>query len=216
MKRRLVFSAIAGVVVAFLASYCAYIPTHVILTSDDSYRLYRDHNSLCEALSKFRVATGSFPEGLAALNLPREVSNDELPNDIDDQGNPLDPWGMPYVYERQGNSYVLQSLGSDGKPGGRGTKADVAFSADLEAQPQIGEMTYWEFMIDQPTTATALTSAFAGLCTFAIGAIGALRQKKRENEPMNQFVFMILCVSVASLAVGGMLAMEHVPIGEHH
>lgn len=215
MKRRLIFSAIAGIVVAFLASYCAYIPTHGVLTKVDGYLLFRDHHKLFEALSKFRAATGSFPEHLAELKLPREVPNYELPNDIDDEGNPLDPWGTAYVYERQGDSYVLQSLGSDGKPGGWGTKADIALSADSETRPQIGEMTYWEFMFDAPTTATAVTSALAGLCTFFIGAISALR-KKDSDEPIAGFVIAMVCLSFVSLLVGGLLATEHVPIGEHH
>jgi hypothetical protein len=210
MKRRLYFSALAGLVVAFLASYCAYLPTHVLLTKSENYQLHTDHDKLTEALTEYRAATGSFPERLTEIKLPMPS-----PSGIDDQGIPLDPWGTPYVYERQGDSYSLRSLGSDGEPGGWGTKADVMFPAEPEAPFVLERMTYWEFMIDQPTTGTALTSALAGICTFAIGGISALR-KKDSDEPIASFVVAMICLSFVSLFVGGLLATWHVPIGEHH
>lgn len=37
-----------------------------------------------------------------------------------------DPWGYDMVYESQGNTYVLKSLGSDGREGGSGDAADIS------------------------------------------------------------------------------------------
>jgi general secretion pathway protein G len=42
---------------------------------------------------------------------------------------PLDPWGLPYIYETPGpagNEYEIISLGSDGKEGGEGEAADLS------------------------------------------------------------------------------------------
>ena len=37
-----------------------------------------------------------------------------------------DPWGRDLVYESQGNSYLLKSLGADGKEGGTGESQDIS------------------------------------------------------------------------------------------
>jgi hypothetical protein len=210
MKRRLFFFAAAGLVVAFLASWAAYTSTHTRLTRWERYWLYHDHDKLTAALREHRKATGNYPEQLTQIKLP---SNFEI--DVDGQGNPLDPWRTPYVYERAGDSYVLQSLGSDGEFGGWGTKAEITFPTAPDARPPTASMNYWEFMIDEPTSATAGTSALAGLCTFLIGAISALRNKDNE-QPIAEFVIAAFWLSIASLFVGGLLAIWHVPIYEHH
>ena len=38
---------------------------------------------------------------------------------------PLDPWGNPYVYESDGEDFVIISHGADGKEGGTGYDADI-------------------------------------------------------------------------------------------
>ncbi|HLH76356.1 MAG TPA: type II secretion system protein GspG, partial [Candidatus Binataceae bacterium] len=38
---------------------------------------------------------------------------------------PLDPWGNPYFYQSDGNSYTLKSFGADGAEGGVGKNADI-------------------------------------------------------------------------------------------
>ncbi|MGE0762068.1 MAG: type II secretion system major pseudopilin GspG [Bdellovibrionales bacterium] len=43
---------------------------------------------------------------------------------------PKDPWGSDFIYESQGNTYTLISLGADKKEGGSGENADIS-SQDL-------------------------------------------------------------------------------------
>lgn len=92
------------------------------------------------SLETMRLDIGRFPtkeEGLDLLNKPptderlsRRWHGPYLSEDV-----PLDPWGNPYVYEPQSESYlVLYSLGADGKPGGEGTNADVGFLPKTQAQ----------------------------------------------------------------------------------
>ena len=40
---------------------------------------------------------------------------------------PTDPWGSPYVYEREGDVFALFSLGADGAEGGEGMNADIRY-----------------------------------------------------------------------------------------
>ncbi len=39
---------------------------------------------------------------------------------------PEDPWNTPFIYESDGNKYVIKSLGSDKKPDGQGDAADLS------------------------------------------------------------------------------------------
>ena len=92
------------------------------------------------ALETMRLDISRFPtkeEGLDLLNktptderLSRRWHGPYLSEDV-----PLDPWGNPYMYEPQSDSYlVLYSMGADGKPGGEGTDADVGFLPKTQAQ----------------------------------------------------------------------------------
>ncbi|MXY04400.1 MAG: type II secretion system protein GspG, partial [Gammaproteobacteria bacterium] len=38
---------------------------------------------------------------------------------------PSDPWGSPYMYERNGSEVSVFSLGADGAEGGEGVAADI-------------------------------------------------------------------------------------------
>lgn len=44
---------------------------------------------------------------------------------------PKDPWGKEFIYESDGSTYTLRSLGRGGKDGGDGYEADLN-SADME------------------------------------------------------------------------------------
>lgn len=64
-------------------------------------------------------------------------NNRKLPNSLDDLAPymdppkiPMDPWGKPYVYTKDGaRKFTIMSYGMDGAPGGDGINADIS-SAD--------------------------------------------------------------------------------------
>jgi general secretion pathway protein G len=76
------------------------------VAADDLIRIGR-------ALEAHRSRRGSYPRDLAAL----------VPAHID--AIPPDPWGRDYLYRRQAGSYVLETRGRDGEPGGDGEDADI-------------------------------------------------------------------------------------------
>lgn len=56
---------------------------------------------------------------------------------------PLDPWGNPYQYQVTestggGKTFLIISLGADGKPGGEGNDADIGYST-LTGEARAGE-----------------------------------------------------------------------------
>jgi hypothetical protein len=72
-----------------------------------------DLRRLGTAVERFRDRSGHYPRSLESL-VPRTFER-----------LPLDPWGRPYVYRRQGRGYVLETLGRDGAPGGAGEDRDI-------------------------------------------------------------------------------------------
>jgi general secretion pathway protein G len=85
------------------------------------------------ALDAYRLDNGRYPttsQGLSALwqrpaiDPPANWKQPYLRKAV-----PKDPWGREYLYESPGRvnpqSYDLQSLGADGKPGGEGDDADI-------------------------------------------------------------------------------------------
>jgi general secretion pathway protein G len=85
--------------------------------------------SLSQALDQYRLDVGRYPsteQGLTSLRTaPQNVTQwrgPYLKRDV-----PNDPWGNAYQYKQPGQhgEYDLQSLGSDGQPGGEGDAVDV-------------------------------------------------------------------------------------------
>lgn len=94
--------------------------------------------SIGDRLKEFRRDCGFFPttdQGLdALLNKPegggRECKRYSPSGYIDGGRVPLDPWDAEYLYESDGKTYTIISLGADNAEGGEGFDADIS-SKDL-------------------------------------------------------------------------------------
>lgn len=64
----------------------------------------------------FAEEKGALPETLQELGLPTEATSDHA--------------GKPFVYEINGRSVTISSLGADGKPGGAAFNADKSINFD--------------------------------------------------------------------------------------
>lgn len=94
-----------------------------------------DISALKTALDRYYLDNGSYPssdQGLPAL--VSAPSNGKIPADYPPGGYiekiPNDPWGNPYVYQSDGDNYVLKSYGADGVEGGSGKNADIDGSSN--------------------------------------------------------------------------------------
>ncbi len=89
-----------------------------------------DLHELQTALDRYYLDSGFYPTGdqglLALVSAP---SSGRVPANYEDGGYvqrvPLDPWGNPYYYQSDGNTYALKSFGADGVEGGEGKNADI-------------------------------------------------------------------------------------------
>ncbi|MGO9062586.1 MAG: type II secretion system major pseudopilin GspG [Candidatus Binataceae bacterium] len=90
-----------------------------------------DIAELKTALDRYYIDIGSYPtsdQGLNALVTPPGQGQGTQAASTDQgyiQRIPNDPWGNPYVYASDGNSYTLKSFGADGAEGGTGKNADI-------------------------------------------------------------------------------------------
>lgn len=121
------------VVILIIAILAALIVPKVIGKTDDAKvaAAKADLSTLANALQNFRIDCDRYPttaEGLQALRTPPSGATGwkgpYITKDI-----PADPWKNAYNYEFPGpdgsDSFLLESYGADGAPGGDGTAADI-------------------------------------------------------------------------------------------
>lgn len=121
------------VVLAIIAVVALMIVPNVIGRPDQARvtTTKSDMASIAGALKMYRLDNGDYPtttQGLKAL--VEKPSSPPVPTAFPAGGylegkSPVDAWGHDYVYESNGGSFTLKSLGKDGKPGGEGVDADI-------------------------------------------------------------------------------------------
>ena len=91
-----------------------------------------DIATLESALKLFRLDCGRYPtakEGLKALTMDQPGLEKAWKGPYVSGKVPNDPWGHSYVYKAPRKTdldrYIIESYGSDGKPGGTGDAADI-------------------------------------------------------------------------------------------
>jgi general secretion pathway protein G len=91
-----------------------------------------DISAIKQGLNMYKLDSGSYPssdQGLEALI--EEPTRGDVPRNwrqggyLESRTVPVDPWQNPYLYASDGHTFVLRSLGADGKEGGEGYDADI-------------------------------------------------------------------------------------------
>ena len=125
------FTLIEIMVVVFILGLLVTLVAPNIIGKTDDARLVKagaDIKAIEQALHLYKLDTGRYPsggDGIQALVGGNQVNPEGyLPK------SPVDPWGNPYVYNSDGQSFVVKSYGADGTDGGDGKNADIS-SEDL-------------------------------------------------------------------------------------
>ena len=134
-RRRLApgFTLIEIMVVILILGLLATIVVQSLKGATDKAKRTKaeaDISELKTALDRYYLDNGYYPtsdQGLSSLiSAPtsgRQPANYEQGGYI--EKIPNDPWGNPYVYQSDGDNYVLKSYGADGVEGGTGKNADI-------------------------------------------------------------------------------------------
>ncbi|HYC57568.1 MAG TPA: type II secretion system major pseudopilin GspG [Candidatus Binatia bacterium] len=120
------------VVVMILGLLISLAAPRLIGRTDDAKVVAAKHDitAIETALNMYKLDSGSYPtseQGLEAL--VEEPTRGDVPRRYKEGGYmervPLDPWDNEFLFASDGSSYVLRSLGADGKEGGEGYEADI-------------------------------------------------------------------------------------------
>jgi general secretion pathway protein G len=123
----LVVVVIVGILGAIIVPNLLGRPDQARITAAES-----DIRSLANALDIYRLDNFVYPsteQGLESL-VSKPAGFPEPKNYSPDgyiKSLPTDPWGSPYLYERDGDIFALFSLGADGQEGGEGLNADIHY-----------------------------------------------------------------------------------------
>ncbi|MGH7822059.1 MAG: type II secretion system major pseudopilin GspG [Candidatus Binatia bacterium] len=129
------FTLVEILIVVFIIGLLATIVSvNVIGRTDEARRTkaMADIKEIEQGVHLFKLDNGFYPttdQGIAAL-IQKPTSGPparKYPADgyLNKSSVPEDPWGYPYVYLSDGQSYILRSLGGDGEQGGEGNAADL-------------------------------------------------------------------------------------------
>jgi general secretion pathway protein G len=135
------FTLIELMVVILIIGLLATIVVQSLRGATDKAKRVKAEADISEiktALDRYYLDVGSYPnteQGLQALVSAPNVGNVSQGGGADYQGPyleklPPDPWGNQYVYQSDGNNYVLKSYGADGVEGGTGKNADIDGSSN--------------------------------------------------------------------------------------
>ena len=129
------FTLIEIMVVILILGLLATIVVQSLRGATDKAKRVKAQADISEiktGLDRYYLDVGSYPntdQGLAALVGGAQTASNGAPSNIEAGGYlqsiPKDPWGNPYVYQSDGNSYLLKSFGADGVEGGEGKNADI-------------------------------------------------------------------------------------------
>jgi len=127
------FTLIEIMVVILILGLLATIVVQSLRGATDKAKRTKAQADISEfktALDRYYLDNGFYPttdQGLSAL--VSAPSSGRVPANYETGGYiqriPSDPWGNPYVYQSDGNSYILKSYGADGVEGGEGKNADI-------------------------------------------------------------------------------------------
>src|SRR5208283_4014566 len=122
------FTLIEIMVVILILGLLATIVVQSLRGATDKAKRVKAQADIAElktGLDRYYLDAGSYPTSDQGLqSLVAAPSGGQVPANYESGGYlqsiPKDPWGNPYFYQSDGNSYVLKSYGADGVEGGEG------------------------------------------------------------------------------------------------
>lgn len=191
------FASSTGAVVTWLLIAITILSAWIsngTLTQTHS-RLYREvvgnMTAVAERIEEFRDEHCYLPATFAQVELP------------DGWYDRYDPWGREFVYRQEGDGFQIQSLGRDGRPGGRGLDSDWEYSADqVYPDPQLP--------LGQYLFGTESTNPVVGLSAWFGLWLGHAVRTETARTSYRRRLLMAAGLLIVSVIVCTILSMFHV------
>jgi general secretion pathway protein G len=119
------------IVIAIIAGLMAVLGT----TANQKLQQSRVQNAkiqikeIGKELEAYNLACNNYPTSEMGLQALMQSPGESCPNWGPEpyvKKLPKDPWNRPFIYESDGNTFVIRSLGRDGKEGGDGYAKDLS------------------------------------------------------------------------------------------
>ena len=158
--------------------------------------------------------------------LPATLRDLEPVWQVDRQGNALDWWHRPLIYQTEGSNYHIVSYGADGRPGGVGFDYDLSES-DLGQDrpkwpkpPPESAPTFSQFVADRTGwligggMQMVVGSAFTGVTAFVLSfVLMGTEARRRDRVGRGSPLGAVALTFLATLIMGAMMAMMEAPSG---
>ena len=207
LPRRLLVSAAVGVAMTATAYLCAWDMIGAAFGQGGHLAAQMFLRQIRTGVEAYKKEHGRYPEKLA-----------DLKTDLLDQlrppgsGDILDPWNNPYHYTAEGNSYMLLSLGADGKRGGEGLDRDTDVR-DLPRNDQgfvrLPSPTLRQFTFKCDTGGVRIACTLGGVCAFIACFVA---WKPLRYSPVRSAILLSLTLT-ACLITAVFMSLLHIPSG---
>jgi general secretion pathway protein G len=165
-----------------------------------------DLASLTREVLLYRGEHKALPARLIDTGLKHFREEDPHPA-FDAAGQPVDPWGRPYLYQPSGEQFDVKTFGRDGVPGGHGLDADLSgFRYNPAVYPTLAE-----FVADRTGIESGIQWRVRGmtlLCTGAVALTYGLRihRRLRRTDQKLTVIWLLKTTAVAGLVLASLPA----------
>ena len=121
-------------VVVILAVIAGIVVVNIFSTQDEAFKKLAQSqvSAISNSLKQYRLLVGSYPSSLSALHeKPSDLADGSKWSPVLEKPVSPDPWGRPYEYKLNGNTFEIRCLGPDGQSG---TEDDIVNERVLRPQ----------------------------------------------------------------------------------
>ena len=120
-----------------------------------------------------------------------------------------DGWKRPWIYSVANGKPLIESLGRDGKRGGKEQNADLS---NLSPRPDAARLSLWKWLIHRNVIGVTLTALIAGIIAGKL-AFTDLRQVSFERANLSNLILNGLIIFACAAFGAAFIAIAHVPSG---
>jgi len=206
---RILVSVMLGYLVAVVASIVAWLNVGMMPNFYPNQRAtWQALSDIDHMIAVYRRDKKSPPQSLTELRSINEVYHQF---GFDEDSNPLDAWGRPFVYSVDGNHYTVSSFGRDGRLGGVGLDYDLS---NNNSWPEDARPTFRQFISQKPAWGVIATCLACGVVVFFIGVTTVDPSAIQSRASVVALVVKLVVTILGTVMTSVFISALHIP--NHH